>query len=138
MHQARTDAVAEEQLRALPVRPWTLEVHAVNDSDLSHTKEHNPVLRSLSMGRLLVRMADGSGFTLAGKRLENGSPIELQVAGDLWVPGAFAWSPNLGSAILFTFALGGPHERDGTQAPEVSVRLDPAEAYFRYPAGRSN
>jgi hypothetical protein len=40
--------------------------------------------------------------------------------------------------VLFIVKLGGPHERRGAAGPEVRVLLDPAEAYFRFPAARTN
>ena len=90
------------------------------------------------MGRQLVRLADGSGFTLAGERVNRGMVLELQLEDDVWVRGAIEWSPTLDDAVLFIVKLGGPHERHGAPGPEVRLLLDPAETYFRFPAARAN
>jgi hypothetical protein len=90
------------------------------------------------MGRQLLRLADGSGFSFAGERIENGATLELQLERDLWVPGTVNWSPSLANAVLFIVKLGGPHERHGTPAPEVHLRLDLTDAWFRLPAERGN
>jgi hypothetical protein len=90
------------------------------------------------MGRQLARLADGSGFSLAGERVNRGMVLELQLEDDLRVPGAIEWSPTLDHAVLFIVTLGGPHERHGGPGPEVRLLLDPAEAYFRFPTTRTN
>jgi hypothetical protein len=90
------------------------------------------------MGRQLVRLADGSGFSLGGERVDRGATLELQLEDDVWVRGVIEWSPTLDHAVLFIVRLGGPHERHGGTAPEVRVLLDPAEAFFRFPAARDN
>jgi hypothetical protein len=90
------------------------------------------------MGRQLVRLADGSGFTLGGERVDRGMALELQLEHDVWASGVIEWSPTLDHAVLFIVTLGGPHERHGAPAPEVRVLLDPAEAYFRFPTARGN
>jgi hypothetical protein len=82
-----------------------------------------------AMGRQLVRLADGSGFTLAGERVNRGMLLELQLEDDSWVRGAIDWSPTLEHAVLFIVKLGGPHERRHcTPGPEVHLLLDPTEA----------
>jgi hypothetical protein len=90
------------------------------------------------MGRQLVRLADGSGFTLAGERVDRGMLLELQLENDAWVRGAIEWSPTLDHAVLFIVKLGGPHERHSAPGPEVRLLLDPTEAYFRFPSPSGN
>jgi hypothetical protein len=90
------------------------------------------------MGRQLVRLADGSGFTLGGERVNRGMMLELLLENDSWVRGAIEWSPTLDHAVLFIVKLGGPHERHGAVAPEVRLLLDPDEAYFRFPVADGN
>jgi hypothetical protein len=90
------------------------------------------------MGRQLVRLTDASGYTLAGERLLQGAMLELQLEGDRWLSGTLHWPPNSGDAIVFVIKLGGPHERHSTPAPEVQLRLDPTEAWFRFPAASGN
>jgi hypothetical protein len=57
------------------------------------------------MGRQLVRLADDSGFTLAGERVNRGMVLELQLEDDLWVPGAIEGWPTLDHAVLFIVPL---------------------------------
>jgi hypothetical protein len=82
------------------------------------------------MGRQVVRLADGSGFTVAGERVNRGMVFEPQLEDDVWVPGAIEWSPTLDHAVLFIVKLGGPHERHDAPGPEMRFLLNPAEAYF--------
>jgi hypothetical protein len=96
------------------------------------------VIESRGMGRRLVRLTDGAGFTLAGEHVDNGAMLELQLEGDRWIPGTLHWSADTGSAVIFLLKLGGPHERQGNLAPEVHLRLDPTEAWFRFPATSGN
>jgi hypothetical protein len=88
------------------------------------------------MGRQLVRLADGTGFTLAGNPVNRGMVLELQLEDDVWARGTIEWSPTLDHAVLFIVKLGGPHERRGATAPEVRLLVDPDDAYFRFPSAR--
>jgi hypothetical protein len=90
------------------------------------------------MRRQLVRLADGSGFNLAGERLDIGAMLELQIERDHWLPGRIHWSANTGAAVGFIVKLGGPHERHAAPAPEIQLRLDPSDAWFRFPAAYGN
>ena len=127
-----------QRLRASPVQVGSYYSPPVTGNDSAHTRCSTVVIRFRRMGRLLVRLVDESGFTLAGERVENAAQLELQLEGDQWIGGSLHWSANTGNAVVFVVKLGGPHERHATEAPEVHLRLDPTEAYFRFPTSAGN
>jgi hypothetical protein len=64
--------------------------------------------------------------------------LELQLENDHWLQGTIDWSPNTGDAVVFTIKLGGPHERHDTAGTALHLRIDPTEAWFRFPASGAN
>ena len=88
------------------------------------------------MGRKLVFVVDARRFRLDDRVVEANSLLELQLEGDRWLAGTV--TPAHDGFVVFALRLGGPHERHGAIGPEVHLRLDPSEAYFRWPAATGN
>jgi hypothetical protein len=95
------------------------------------------------MGKLELRaITGGPRHILDGRPVEVGDALELSLSGGRWLRCQYRWNGEETTQPVFSIVLGGVWERRVMRnprvmdsAPEAIVRVELADADFRWPVG---